>query len=147
MDGWPGAARLRRPMSASSSSTRPRPRPCATSMQRYLELGSVRALVAELAREGRVTKVQVLTSTGHRGGIPFARGTLFHLLKNRIYRGEIVHRGVAHPGEHPAIVPDDLWDAGRSKGSPTRARADARRGRRASEPARAGCCVDGGGVR
>ena len=80
-------------------------------MQRYLQLGSVKALVAELAAEGRVTKVQVLTSTGHRGGISFARGTLFHLLKNRIYRGEIVHRGVAHRGEHPAIVPDELWDA------------------------------------
>ena len=80
-------------------------------MQRYLILGSVKALVAELAAERRVTKVQVLTSTGHRGGISFARGTLFHLLKNRIYRGEIVHRGVAHPGEHPAIVSDELWNA------------------------------------
>ena len=80
-------------------------------MQLYLTLGSVKALVAELAAEGRVTKVQVLTSTGHRGGIPFARGTLFHLLRNRIYRGEIVHRGAAHKGEHPAIVPEDLWDA------------------------------------
>lgn len=80
-------------------------------MQRDLQLGSVKALVTELAAEGRVTKVQLRTSGPHRGGIAFARGTLFHLLKNRIYRGEIVHRGVAHRGEHPAIVPDDLWDA------------------------------------
>lgn len=78
---------------------------------RYLALGSVRELVAALASEGLRTKVQVLTSTGHRGGIPFARGCLFHLLKNCIYRGEIVHKGSAYPGEHDAIVPVELWDA------------------------------------
>ena len=49
------------------------------------------------------------TSTGNRGGIAFARGTLFHLLKNRIYRGEIVHKGTSYPGEHLSIVPADLW--------------------------------------
>jgi site-specific DNA recombinase len=80
-------------------------------MQRYLALGSVKALVVELAVAGRVTKVQVRSSGTHRGGIAFARGMLFHLLKNRIYRGEIVHKGVSHRGEHPAIVPEDLWDA------------------------------------
>ena len=80
-------------------------------LQRYLALGSVKALVTELAAEGRVTKVQLRSSGTHRGGIAFARGTLFHLLKNRIYRGEIVHKGVSHRGEHAAIVPDDLWDA------------------------------------
>ena len=78
--------------------------------RRYLALGSVRELVAALASEGLRTKVQVLTSTGHRGGIPFARGCLFHLLKNRIYRGEIVHKGAAYPGEHEAIVPAELWE-------------------------------------
>lgn len=79
-------------------------------MQRYLEVGSVRELIAVLAREGMRTKIQVRASTGHRGGIPFARGSLFHLLKNRIYIGCIVHKGVAHPGEHKAIVSQDLWE-------------------------------------
>ena len=40
-----------------------------------------------------------------------SRRTLYHLLANRIYRGEIVHKGIAHPGEHDAIVPRDLWAA------------------------------------
>ncbi len=79
-------------------------------MQRYLALGSVRALIEELGREDRVTKIQRRASGPHRGGVPFRRGTLFHLLKNRIYLGDIVHKGVAHPGEHPAIVDRDLWD-------------------------------------
>jgi hypothetical protein len=70
----------------------------------------VRELIEELRREGHVTKIQHRVSGPHRGGIPFQRGTLFHLLKNRIYLGEIVHKGVAHPGEHAAIVDRALWD-------------------------------------
>jgi hypothetical protein len=30
-------------------------------------------------------------------------------LQNRVYRGEIVHKGKAFPGEHAAIVDEDLW--------------------------------------
>ena len=32
------------------------------------------------------------------------------MLQNRIYRGEITHKGNSYPGEHPAIVEQDLWD-------------------------------------
>jgi hypothetical protein len=79
-------------------------------MRRYCELNSVRELVAELRREGVVTKVQNRTSGPHKGGIPFARGALYHLLKNRIYLGEIVHKGSSYPGEHPPIIESDLGD-------------------------------------
>ncbi|MDQ3540738.1 MAG: recombinase family protein [Chloroflexota bacterium] len=78
---------------------------------RYLELGSVRELVAALGSEGRRTKVQNRTSGPHRGGIAFARGGVLHLLKNRTYRGEIVHKGASYPGEHELIVPELLWNA------------------------------------
>jgi DNA invertase Pin-like site-specific DNA recombinase len=84
-------------------------------MQHYLEAESVRALVAVLAREGLRTKVQIRTSTANRGGVPFGRGCLFHLLKNRIYLGEIVHKGTAYPGEHDAIVSQDLWEQVQAK--------------------------------
>ncbi|MFM6829710.1 MAG: recombinase family protein [Novosphingobium sp.] len=80
-------------------------------MHRYLEIRSVPALLLQLRAEGIVTKVQLRTSGPHRGGIPFARGSLFHLLKNPIYRGMIVHKGQAHEGEHEAIVDESLWDA------------------------------------
>lgn len=78
-------------------------------MRRYCELDSVRELVAELRRDGVVTKVQNRASGPHKGGIPFARGALYHLLKNRIYLGEIVHKGSAYPGEHSPLVEPDLW--------------------------------------
>jgi len=32
------------------------------------------------------------------------------MLQNRIYRGEITHKGNAYPGEHPAIIEKALWD-------------------------------------
>jgi hypothetical protein len=40
----------------------------------------------------------------------FSRGALYLMLQNRIYRGEITHKGNAYPGEHPAIVDKELWD-------------------------------------
>ena len=33
------------------------------------------------------------------------------MLQNRIYRGEIVHKGAANPGEHAAIVGEELWSS------------------------------------
>jgi hypothetical protein len=44
------------------------------------------------------------------GGGTLERGTLHHLLQNRLYRGEIDHEGTVCPGEHEAIVDRDLWD-------------------------------------
>jgi site-specific DNA recombinase len=80
-------------------------------MRRYLEVRNVPALIEILRAEGVVTKVQQRSSGPHRGGIPFARGSLFHLLKNPIYRGKIVHKGKVYDGEHEPIVDQPLWDA------------------------------------
>ncbi len=83
--------------------------------RRYIALNSVAELVDELTRDGHRTKVQHRASGPHKGGCPFRRGTLYHLLANRIYLGDIVHKGDAHPGEHEAIVPQPLWDEVRAK--------------------------------
>src|SRR5260370_17565808 len=32
------------------------------------------------------------------------------MLQNRIYRGEIVHKGKSYPGEHEAIIDETLWN-------------------------------------
>ena len=82
-----------------------------TIMQRYIASPSANELIAQLEAEGIRTKVQKRTSGPHRGGIPFRRGSLFHLLKNPIYRGKIVHKGEIYGGEHEAIVSEDLWNA------------------------------------
>jgi site-specific DNA recombinase len=41
--------------------------------------------------------------------VPFARGALYALLRNRLYIGEIRHRDQWYSGEHQGIVPLDLW--------------------------------------
>ena len=81
-----------------------------TIMRRYHEVRSVPALIEVLRAEGVVTKIQQRASGPHRGGIPFARGSLFYLLKNPVYRGKIVHKGKVYDGEHEAIVDEDLWE-------------------------------------
>jgi DNA invertase Pin-like site-specific DNA recombinase len=78
---------------------------------RYLALGCVSKLRADLEQSGSRSKRRVLTSGRVLGGGSFGRGALYHLLRNRAYRGEAVHKGAAHPGEHQAIVDQELWDA------------------------------------
>ncbi len=76
---------------------------------RFLELGSVRLLTADL-RQRKIVSKRWKTRKGElRGGHPLSRGALYYLLRNRIYLGEIEHRGQIHKGEHPAIISHDLW--------------------------------------
>jgi DNA invertase Pin-like site-specific DNA recombinase len=79
-------------------------------MRRYIEVGSVRALMDVLKREGVCSKPQIMRDGRTRGGIPFVRGPLYCLLKNPIYIGRIPHRKASYPGQHEAIVPQDLWE-------------------------------------
>jgi site-specific DNA recombinase len=76
----------------------------------YLELGCVRKLAERLDREKVRSKVWI-TQTGARlGGVAFARGALYGLLRNRLYIGEIRHRDQWYPGEHEGIVGRAPWD-------------------------------------
>ena len=78
--------------------------------ERYSELGSGQLLLKELRQQGIRTKRRVYRDGTIRGNVPFTRGSLFHLLKNRIYRGEMVHKGKPNLGEHEAIIDEDLWE-------------------------------------
>jgi len=79
--------------------------------RRYAEFGSVRLLKAELEAQGRKSKSWTSAAGRVIGGKPFSRGALYLMLRNRSYRGEIVHKGQSHPGEHPPIIDPPLWDA------------------------------------
>jgi DNA invertase Pin-like site-specific DNA recombinase len=78
--------------------------------RRYVELRSVSSLQAELDVAGIRSKRRKLADGTEYGGQKLSRGALYLMLQNRIYRGEITHKGNAYPGEHPAIVKDELWD-------------------------------------
>ena len=70
-----------------------------TIFTRYLELGSLGALLTELDRQGIRTKINSRRDGRRSGGIRFGVGSLAHLLKNRFYIGEVVYRGEVHRGE------------------------------------------------
>ena len=78
--------------------------------RRYLALKSVRDLKEELAATGIRSKRRLRPDGTEYGERELARGALYGMLQNRIYRGEITHKGNSYPGEHPAIIDQQLWD-------------------------------------
>jgi hypothetical protein len=68
--------------------------------ERFIRIGSATVLARELRREGVRSK----------RGNPIDKGYLYKLLNNQTYLGLAVHKGTAHPGEHAAIIDQDLWD-------------------------------------
>ena len=77
---------------------------------RYLDLRSVRELKEDVASAGIRSKQRIRSDGSVCGGQALGRGALYQMLQNRIYRGEITHKGAAYPGQHPAIVDQTLWD-------------------------------------
>ena len=78
--------------------------------RRYLELKSVRLLKADLDEQGIVSKARKAADGSAYGSKPLARGALYLMLQNRVYRGETVHKDKSYPGEHDAIVDERLWN-------------------------------------
>jgi site-specific DNA recombinase len=68
--------------------------------ERFVGIGSATVLARELRDEG------VLAPSRK----PFDKGALYHLLNNRTYLGLAVHKGTAYPGEHAAIIDQNLWE-------------------------------------
>ena len=82
-----------------------------TIFRLYLKLGSLNLLMAELRKHGIVSKIRTLKSGKTVGGIPFTRGPLAHLLRNRFYVGEVAFKDEVLKGEQPAILDRDLFEA------------------------------------
>jgi hypothetical protein len=76
----------------------------------YLEFGCVKKLKAHLDQRGVKSKMRVSCSGRSSGGTAYSRGALYKILQNRIYLGEIPHKGQSYPGEHVAIVDRELWE-------------------------------------
>lgn len=68
--------------------------------ERFVEVGSATVLARELRRKGLRNKQGTLVDKGY----------LYRVLVNRVYRGDAVHKGKAYPGEHRAIIDEQLWD-------------------------------------
>ena len=66
----------------------------------FIETGSGTKLTQALHIEGVTT----------RSGKPIDKGVIYKMLSNRVYAGEVEHKGIAYSGEHEAIIDRDLWD-------------------------------------
>jgi hypothetical protein len=76
----------------------------------YLEAGSVVRLKQQLDAEDFRLPVRIDGGGRSTGGGLFSRGHVYKLLSNPIYVGRIAHKGQAHEGQHPPIVPQELWE-------------------------------------
>jgi site-specific DNA recombinase len=83
--------------------------------RRYLELGSVNELLRDLKDRNIRTKSRLLSTGATRGGIPFGRGTLYYILSNHFYIGEVKYKDEILLGEQPPIMDRTLFDAVRQK--------------------------------
>jgi site-specific DNA recombinase len=82
-----------------------------TIFRQYLKLKSITKLLDDLHRRKILTKRTARSNGRVRGGIDFSKGSLAYLLKNRVYIGDIVHKGKHYTGEHPALLDVPLFEA------------------------------------
>jgi len=82
-----------------------------TIFELYLRYGSVTELKKEIDKRGWLTATRKTQKGTQVGGRPFSRGHLRLILENRIYRGEIPHKGIFHAGEHDPVIDEVLWSA------------------------------------
>ena len=78
--------------------------------RRFTQLSSAKELAAELNEQGYRTKSWTTKKGKHRPGNTWNTGHIYRLLGNRIYMGEVVHKGKSYPGEHEGIVPKGQWE-------------------------------------
>jgi DNA invertase Pin-like site-specific DNA recombinase len=76
---------------------------------RFAKTGSALTVARELNAAGEVTKRRQCAN-GPRGSKPWTKGAVYKVLANRVYLGEAMHKGIAFPGEHAAIVDQRTWD-------------------------------------
>jgi site-specific DNA recombinase len=76
----------------------------------YLKFGCVSKLQEYLDQSG-VRSKQRTSRTGRRtGGAVHSRGALYGMLQNHLYLGKVHHQGTYYPGQHPAIIAQEVWD-------------------------------------
>lgn len=81
----------------------------------YLRLGCVRTLKKHLDGRGITSTVRVSKTGRTTGGHSFSRGSLYKMLRSRIYLGEIPHKDKWFPGQHEAIIDRELWEQVQSR--------------------------------
>lgn len=77
--------------------------------KRFIELKSLSLLTSELNKEGYKTKSYVSQAGNKVGGNRFNLNNLRTILKNKLYIGEMHHKGKYYPAQHQAIINYDIF--------------------------------------
>jgi site-specific DNA recombinase len=100
---------------------------------KYEETRSTNSVFHWLKDAGHRQKTYTSRRRGASGGKAFTVGGIQHLLQNRLYLGEIDHKGDIFEGQHPAIIDRETFDRAQAifesnnkgaKGLPLRAQYD-----------------------
>jgi DNA invertase Pin-like site-specific DNA recombinase len=74
-----------------------------------LRCSTVTQALAAVQAGGWAAKRWTSARGKEHGGQLLGMSTLYALLTNVLYRGDVFHKGVVYAGEHPAIVSRELW--------------------------------------
>lgn len=78
---------------------------------RFVALGSISLLAQELNKKGYRTKYYISRANKPVGGKNFTENPLRTFLKNRLFLGDIHHKGKYYPGLHQPIITQAQFDA------------------------------------
>jgi len=78
--------------------------------RRYLETKNYTKVARELAERGVTRRSRTSKRGNHVEGRGICQGSVWNMLGNPLYAGEVQSKGKRFPGVHEAIVPRELWD-------------------------------------
>ncbi len=81
----------------------------------YLQRDGLLSVVQELERRSWHNKHWTTRKGTGRGGRPFDKNSLWHLLTNVTYLGKIKYKDEVHDGEHAEIVSQEVWQQVQAK--------------------------------
>jgi DNA invertase Pin-like site-specific DNA recombinase len=77
---------------------------------RFIRDGSPTRLAEQLNAEGMTTKTYTTKAGKRHPGRPWTKIHIYRVLHTRLYLGQVVHRGETYPGQHAALITQELWD-------------------------------------
>lgn len=78
--------------------------------ERFCQLGSCMKVAHELNAKGLCMKAWTSRKGRAMGGGTWLKTDVHHVLTNRRYIGEVIHKGESFTGEHEAIIDRKTWD-------------------------------------
>lgn len=77
----------------------------------FLQKRTYTAVMTAVREAGLSSSTKTMKNGSVRGGRPMSPGTVYNILRNPIYVGEIRGDNCTWPGRHKAIIDRSTWDA------------------------------------